>query len=217
MLPDLNDDEHAVFEELVLTGLPFLEKEPVIFLMRAFAWLEQRRLKKEWKLFELGLLLVRGQLRGRNKRHPLVKDILRYLKQRKCRYLEGIDRPTRIPRFDWEKGMTKAERARWRILAKRKRRKWDRDERLKSNLLRRSFARGEAMKLFPVIAFRKKGGGVFVTVWGIKSPSGQWPTPREVQRQRRVVWRANQPETTPKKTRRPTLRAGRSSRRPAKA
>lgn len=201
-LPDLNDAEEAVFEELVLTCLPLLKDEPVPFLIRACAWLEQRRRNKEWKLFELGLLIVRGQLKGTQKRHPLVKDILRYLQRRRCRYLDGIDRKAKLPFFDWEQGMTPAQRTRWRRRQKRVAARFAQDERQKEALLRRSFERGEDARLFPVIAFKKKGGGLFVTVWGVESASGQWPSPGEVQRQRRAVWKANLPETKERNRRR---------------
>ncbi len=201
-LPTLNDDEEALFEELSLTAIESLDDAPVPSLIRAFAWLEERRRAKEWKLFEIGLLFVRGQLRRRNPRDPLVKDLLRYLEERGCRFLDGIDQRPRIPKSKWATPPTKPLLRRWAREEKARKAKDARDARQKAALLRRSFARGEAVKLFPVIAFRKAGGGMFVTVWGLKSASGQWPTPQDVQTARRAVWRANQPETQRKNARR---------------
>lgn len=177
MFDCLTEADQELIEELAQTALSHLEAHPTPGLVRAFAWLEARRLSKNWVLYELGLLLLRGSLLRAPGYTGVARALLAEARRRKSPWLRELAKPMDPPRLV---GLAKP--------SKQKRDGWKVEAAARAQAFLSGYDTGAEFHLIPVIAFRgAEGRRPVVTVWGFKAGRFRWPSAANTKARRKAL------------------------------
>ncbi len=181
MFDRLTTSHQERIEELQLTALKMIDLHPVPALVRAFAWLEVRRTQKDWLLYELGLMLLRGKVLDHPTLSGLADELLAEAKRRKSPWLRELNQPLSRPKLKPVLSVktVRSMKAQWR-----------RETRDQEIAFRRGYDSGAQFHLIPVIALPGPAGSTVVTVWGFKAGKARWPSATETTARRERVERA---------------------------
>jgi hypothetical protein len=179
----LTPADQLLLDELTDTALVLLPARPVPALMRAFSWLEARRVERRWHLLELGVLILRGKLTGLRALAGLRGELEAYLEKRRSVWLGELKKSSRPPSGARGPGWAKFKAALLEHHA--------REDEQKRAALEALFDAGDAIEVFGVIELPCEGGGTLTTVQGFRGRHAQWPSKREVARRRAKVRRAH--------------------------